>query len=94
MDWGQDLRYLRWWLDENLPRKDHLYFAYFGCFDPSHVGLKNALPIDCIDGANREATVTPTHQIPRHDWIAISVSFLKGNRWPARDGLQDDFRPV
>jgi hypothetical protein len=41
VDWGQDLRYLKWWLADNEDKVigTILYSAYFGYFDPGHMGI-------------------------------------------------------
>ncbi len=39
LDWGQDLPWLRQWLDEH-PSTQPSYFSYFGTGDPAHHGLR------------------------------------------------------
>ena len=77
-DWGQDLRYLRWWLDEH-PDVDSLHLAYCGGCDPACLGLKFTTP---------PSGVRETNEMPelRPGWYAISVNLLRGYPWSACNG--------
>ncbi len=66
VDWGQDLLYLKRWLDEH-PEAQPLKLAYFGYFDPIHAGIDYTAPEPI--GAGEE--MPP-------GWYAISVNFVRG----------------
>jgi 4-amino-4-deoxy-L-arabinose transferase-like glycosyltransferase len=65
VDWGQDLLYLKRWLDEH-PQARPIKLAYFGYFDPVHAGIEYAPP-----EVKRGAPIPP-------GWYAISVNFVCG----------------
>jgi len=69
VDWGQDLWYLKAWLEEH-PEGGPLKLAYYGYFDPLHVGFEYSAPENLSLGADAE-------KIPP-GWYAVSVSFLHG----------------
>jgi len=77
-DWGQDLRYLKWWQDDH-PDAKPFYLAYCGHCDPACLGLEYSAPPPCVPD---------TKQMPelRPGWYAISVNFLRGSPWYAPDG--------
>jgi hypothetical protein len=75
-DWGQDLRYLKWWIEKH-PDAKSLRLAYCGHCDPIHLGLKFTAPSPCT--AKTGLTLEP-------GWYAISVNFLQGYPWFAPDG--------
>lgn len=88
IDWGQDLFYLREWLDRH-PEARPLAMAYFGGFDPRAIGIDYHLP------PNRKSS-TRTHDNdskfpeevgPRPGWYAVSVNFLRGMQFPVSDGM-------
>lgn len=73
IDWGQDLFYLKAWLDQH-PEAKPLKLAYFGGFDPRHAGIEYSAPLATAlqnDGASHTATSAP-------GWYAISVNVLQG----------------
>ncbi len=78
VDWGQDLRYLKWWLDEH-PGMGSLYIAYCGRGDPRSYGIDYSGPPPPAPGMK---------QIPelRPGCYAISVNFLRGYPWFVADG--------
>jgi len=61
IDWGQDLLYLRKWLDAH-PEATPFHLAYFGKVDPRLAGIEFSLP--------------PTDG-PRPGWHAISINMLR-----------------
>ncbi len=75
-DWGQDIRYLKWWLDEH-PEVDSLRLAYCGHCDPRDLGLTFSAPR--LAEKNGILNLQP-------GWYAISVNFLRGYPWFAPDG--------
>lgn len=44
IDWGQDLLYLKRWMDDN-PEKRPVGLAYYGYFGPEHIGLEGTTEI-------------------------------------------------
>jgi len=69
LDWGQDLRGLKRWMDHNGVKKIH--FLYFGKADPQYYGIDAFyLPGSWVirDSSNNE--------VPLH--LAISANFLYG----------------
>jgi hypothetical protein len=77
-DWGQDLRYLKWWVEKH-PDAKPLRLAYCGHCDPTYLGLKYAAPLPCTTKPGRAIELEP-------GWYAISVNFLRGYPWFAPDG--------
>ena len=82
IDWGQDLRYLKWWRDS---RKTELhgeafYLAYDGSTNPAALGFSDALrwPAERKDGS--------APSLPSPGYYAISVNLLRGGTSKARDG--------
>ena len=85
LDWGQDLLYLKKWLDEN-PGHGKLGFAYFNFVDPRIIGIDYELP---AFGQSREPTADsrPPDLIgPRPGLYAISVHFVQGGTFQSPDG--------
>jgi hypothetical protein len=91
IDWGQDLRYLKQWLDAH-PEATPLHLAYFGSVDPRLAGIEFSLP--------------PVNR-PCPGWHAVSLSILtqpdthaydgQGGRQRANASLYDyfwDLKPV
>ena len=80
IDWGQDLRYLKWWREEH---KDELqgqpfYLAYDGFLSPAELGFADALPWP-TNQQNTDSDLNSGH-------YAISVNLLRGGASVARDG--------
>lgn len=69
-DWGQDLLYLKRWLDQNRD-KHPVYLAYYGCIDPVLVGIEGFVAppasFDVYEARRRKP-----------GWYAISVVFVRG----------------
>src|SRR5579875_749853 len=83
IDWGQDLLYLKRWLDEH-PEARPLGLAYFGYFDPRVAGIDFSLP---PKGPVATSPVELTECLgPRPGWYAISVTLLRGYRYTIYDG--------
>ena len=82
--WGQDLLFLRRWLDEH-PQARPLHLAAFGWIDPRLAGIEFTLP---PVGPDRPGVVElegsdASHDGPRPGWYAIDVNFLHGTHWRA-----------
>ncbi|MFL6546761.1 MAG: hypothetical protein ACJ8LM_16485, partial [Candidatus Udaeobacter sp.] len=73
IDWGQDLLILERWLDRHSQARP-MKVAYFGYFDPRHVGLKFSIPRDLNGGVGQYKSVDT---IPP-SWYAISVNLVYG----------------
>jgi hypothetical protein len=80
IDWGQDLLYLKRWLNEH-PEARPLKLAYYGPVDPRLAGIEFSLPPTeserCRSGASG--------RLPS-GWYAVSVTFLRGRPFPAPNG--------
>jgi 4-amino-4-deoxy-L-arabinose transferase-like glycosyltransferase len=74
IDWGQDLLYLKKWLDER-PQAPPVRIAYFGRVDPRWAGIECSVPPKCWDG-----------QGPQPGWYAVSLRLLQGLARGARNG--------
>jgi hypothetical protein len=68
IDWGQDLLFLKRWVEEHPEAKD-LKLAYYGGFDPHLAGLVYKLP-PRADG--------PGFSGPKPGWYAVSVNLVCG----------------
>jgi hypothetical protein len=81
VDWGQDLLFLKQWLDKH-PEATPLKLAYFGYFDPIHAGIEYTAP---------QLPAVPANQPPEAaeippGWYAISVNFVQGLPYFAYNG--------
>jgi predicted esterase/4-amino-4-deoxy-L-arabinose transferase-like glycosyltransferase len=85
VDWCQDLIFLKDWLAAH-PEAQPLELAYFGYFDPHHIGLDYKLP---PIRSGRESM--KPKGAPQAAWLAISVNFLRGDSGTATAG---DGQPV
>jgi len=69
LDWGQDLKRLTTWVNENKIEK--IYVNYFGGGDPSYYLKEKYMP---WWGTN------PSSDFPKGNYLAVSASFLQGGR--------------
>jgi hypothetical protein len=79
IDWGQDLRYLKWWCERNNVSKPHV--AYHGNYHPTDVGFEfsELSPISSISASDAL----------RVGVSAVSVNYLGGFSsapWKTNDG--------
>jgi 4-amino-4-deoxy-L-arabinose transferase-like glycosyltransferase len=87
IDWGQDLKPLKGWMDRN--QVAHINLAYFGVADPAHYG------IDCTYmGGTTIPGVTPSMMKPPRlpGYVAVSVTLLNGVPFGERD--RDFYKPL
>lgn len=77
IDWGQDLKYLKWWL-QRRPDAKPFYLVYYGCADPSDVNINYSIPLS-ISNATIIEYLEP-------GWYGISVNLLAGYPWSVPDG--------
>jgi hypothetical protein len=90
VDWGQDLLFLKKWLEEH-PDAKPINLFYFGYFDPKHAGIEYSVPEECLKrtGGNGTrsvpATDNGTRSVPATEippgWYAVSVNFVRGYPW-------------
>jgi hypothetical protein len=73
VDWGQDLLFLKKWLDQH-PEAKPLKLAYFGYFDPKYADIEYSAPEVPAVGEGEDPIDAP---IPS-GWYAISVNFVQG----------------
>ncbi|MEX2121700.1 MAG: glycosyltransferase family 39 protein [Pirellulales bacterium] len=81
IDWGQDLLYLKQWLDEH-PEARPLKLAYSGSMDPRLLRIEYTLPpegVAAVDGSHPPPKLPP-------GWYAVSVNYLHGYGLFAFDG--------
>lgn len=77
IDWGQDLKELKKWSDEN--GKPHIYLSYFGNDDPTLEGLNYTLiPSFTPYYYSPQETIFNIGEIPLHGYFAISATHLSG----------------
>ncbi len=81
IDWGQDLFYLKKWLNEH-PEATPLQLVYYGRFDPRAADIRFSLPplSSGPSDSNRDCMCL------KPGWYAISVNYLRGYSWHAPDG--------
>jgi hypothetical protein len=87
VDWGQDLKPLKAWMDRN--RVTHINLAYFGVADPAYYG------IDCTYmGGTTVPGVTPSMMRPPRlpGYVAVSGTLLDGVPFAERD--RDFYKPL
>lgn len=72
LDWGQDLKGLKRWMDQNGVKKIQL--AYFGTADPRYYGIDAVyLPGSVIFSSSRESQYS---EVP--EYLAVSVTYIYG----------------
>lgn len=87
--WGQDLLFLKKWLDAYQEVSD-LRLAHCGPFDPRLAGLEFTLPPVAPNGKERVEELSPELLGPQPGWYAIDVCFLLGgDPLSASDGKGD-----
>lgn len=76
IDWGQDLKFLKRWLD-GRPDAKPLYLLLYGDVDPALMGLMSEVPeFTTVEGKEPILLLKP-------GWYAVSVNFLRGYSWRA-----------
>ena len=71
LDWGQDLKRLKKWVDENLPAGRQVYVDYFGGGDAGYYLKEKFAPW----GGQRDPK-----EFPKGNYLAVSATFLQGGR--------------
>lgn len=91
IDWGQDLLYLKMWL-ESHGEAHPLGLAYFNFYvDPALAGIKYDLPPPGPEVFPEKNAADLTECGPKPGYYAISVNLLRGCESPIADG-QGGFR--
>ncbi|NQT16607.1 MAG: glycosyltransferase family 39 protein [Planctomycetes bacterium] len=85
IDWGQDLLYLKQWLDRH-PEARPMRLAYFGCIDPHFAGIEYSLAPKREDTSRGEGQIPLSAQGPQPGWYAVSVCLFRGFQWYIPDG--------
>jgi hypothetical protein len=86
IDWGQDLLRLRDWLRAH-PEAQSLHLAYFNSVDAQLLDIDYRLPtLGPRKGQSRDRPEDAAEQGPQPGYYAISVNFLRGMIFRARDG--------
>lgn len=86
IDWGQDLRFLKRWLDEH-PDVHLDGLAYAGPIAPRLAGIAAPLPPAGPAGLlARDPSWSRDRVAPAAGWYAVSINFLRGLRFHGVDG--------
>ncbi len=85
IDWGQDLLYLKRWLDEH-PEAKPLHLAYFNIVDPNVIGIDYLLPAPDPGRLDRELRAHAAAFGPHPGYHAVSVHLLRGATFGIPDG--------
>jgi hypothetical protein len=85
IDWGQDLLYLQEWMASHPHESQGMQIAYFGCFDPSMIGIDFRLPPPMAGYRARRYWMEPRCG-PEPGWYAVSVNYVLGSLMPIPDG--------
>ena len=88
IDWGQDLLYLRKWMDRN-PTAAPMHLAYFGLVDPRVAGIDFSLPPMILPRDFADRARDPIGSRPPPGWYAVSVTLLHGYSYSIFDGRGD-----
>ena len=87
IDWGQDLKPLKAWMDRQ--GVDHINLAYFGVADPAYYRM-NYTPIWGTTLPNLAPGQIGPPKLP--GYVAVSVTLLNGVPFPARE--RDFYKPL
>ena len=83
IDWGQDLLYLKRWLDDHSEAQP-LQLVYYGYFDPRIAGIEFTLPPPGVSVEEGQRVTLPKL---KSGWYAVSINFLRGFPYRAPDGV-------
>ncbi len=78
IDWGQDLLYLKRWMDGHKEASP-MAIAFDGGYDPGSVGINCPVPPAGPEGASQELLQKPDELGPKPGWYAISVNIMRWN---------------
>ena len=84
IDWGQDLRCLKWWREKHrgILKSKPYNLAYDGLVDPAELGFEDTLPWP----SKKDAIPEETSSLLTPGFYAINVNILRGEAANARDG--------
>jgi hypothetical protein len=87
IDWGQDLLFLKTWLDAH-PEARPISLAYYNVINPRLIGIDFDLPPRAPTGLFQNDRRYQSENGPRAGYFAISVNHLRGAEFeiPDRDG--------
>lgn len=85
IDWGQDLLYLKRWLDEH-PEAKPLHLAYFHIADPNIIGIDYRLPPPDPGRLDRALRAHAAAFGPHPGYYAVSIHLLRGATFGIPDG--------
>lgn len=85
IDWGQDLLFLKDWLDEH-PEAKPVGLAYFNLVDPRIAGVEFTLPPYGPAAGLPDDEETGLRLGPQPGYYAVSVNYLHGFSFPTPDG--------
>jgi hypothetical protein len=85
IDWGQDLLYLKSWLNDH-PEAKPFGFAYYHILDPQKFGVDFSLPPPGPNGLFPDEISYQKTMGPRPGYYAVSVNHLRGARFAVPDG--------
>lgn len=88
VDWGQDLKGVKSWLDDHPEAAARLNLAYFGGFSPASVGIAYQVPAPCVPSMVRGNANDQQYCGPLPGWYIVSKNYLVGHPMPvpAPDG--------
>lgn len=87
LDWGQDLKGLKAWMDAR--GVSHIKLSYFGSADPAYYGIE----ADNLPGYSAPHPVRVTREVRPGDLVAVSATNLQGVYLDAEDrSLMERFR--
>jgi 4-amino-4-deoxy-L-arabinose transferase-like glycosyltransferase len=85
MDWGQDLLYLKRWLEDH-PEARPLQLAYYGIVDPASAGIAYTPPPPWPVLDSWRADHPSEQPGPHPGWFAVSANYLCGHYFPMHNG--------
>ena len=90
VDWGQDLLFLKKWLNAH-PEAKPLKLAYFGSFDPRDFQISYQIPRPLPDNTRSRPMEAQRQLGPQPGWHAVSVNYKQGCLMPVPNG-EGDYR--
>jgi hypothetical protein len=78
VDWGQDLRYVKWWL-RGRARQTRPIMIYKGSFDPDSVGINTIQFFDSYFGGTRKEELTTSASTHEFDERTKRTVLLSAN---------------
>lgn len=85
IDWGQDLLYLKAWLDQH-PEARPLRLAHFNTVDPRVLGIEFHLPPPDLAFADTVGGPSASECGPLAGYYALDVNFIRGFTYMIADG--------